>query len=286
MTKKPDLIIGVGDYIGGEDIRRRLAIGEFKKMWTNFNRKILEPFRQIGIVFAPSPGNHDASGYARLQREREQYVKFWNSHRPRLSYVDDTHFPYFYSYVYKGIFFISLDDVTPFHLNQREIQLPWIKRQLQSAEARSAQARIVYGHIPIYPLLDKDRHSRGNRGKYYEVLSNEQLHKTSKGLEAILLENNVNLSIFSHSHVYYAGKVRHKINGQTKEMRILSMPCLGPGARYLAGTNARSKNGFAWIKVDQGEISYEVHSYQDQIFDKNRLPRSINVPNATYLRDN
>lgn len=289
LAKSPDLVIGVGDYVAGEDISRRLPDSAFPRMWESFTEKILSPVLGAGVAFAPSPGNHDASGYSRLQREREAYVRYWGGKKPLLNYVSDRHYPYFYSYTAKSVFFISLDDVTPFTLNQAELQRAWIKEQLNSAEARSAKARIVYGHIPLYSVLDKNKHASGNRGKYYEILSLEQLNKNSDGLEAILIDGNVDLAIFAHSHSFYPGTAVHKKNGKTAKLRILSMPCLGPGARYLHKESNRSPNGYALIEVNlqDGRIAYEIFSHDDEVIPKGSLPEEIPQPDpqVKYLRE-
>lgn len=289
LEKAPDLVIGTGDYVAGEDISHKFPLSRFEAMWATFERDILQKFLTAGVEFAPSPGNHDASGYSVMKRERDLYQDFWNRKTPRVQFVDQRFYPLYYSYVKEDVFFISMDNVTPFRIHHGDTQRDWIRQQLQSPQARQAKARIVYGHIPLYPLLDKDRYSKKGRGKYHEVLNREQWEENPDGLEKLFLDENVNLAIFGHSHAFYPGKVIHRRGGsQDRVLRILSMPCMGSGARYLEGQSDRSKTGFAVVDINgSGNISVQGYLINGDKLDHRTLPERVIVPGQSnrYYRD-
>ena len=286
LARKPDMVIGVGDYVAGEDVANKLPSDHFAKMWQVFASDILKPITEAGAIFFPSPGNHDASGYANMKREREAYAVFWNAHKHSVGYVSAEYYPYFYSFKMRDVFFISLDDVSAFTLTQGDKQKKWLREQLASREATQALARVVYGHVPLYPVLDKARHSQGAKGKFFEVLSQEQLAINQKGLESILLEGKVDLAIFAHSHAYFPGRVQRK---ETRALRILSMPCLGPGNRQIQGVAKQSRRGFVDLQVNAktGEITYEMFDFAGNRIPKSSLPEKIpqSDPLIEYLRD-
>ncbi len=289
LEKKPDLVIGTGDYVAGEDISHKYPLSRLEAMWDSFERNILQRFFTAGVEFAPSPGNHDASGYAVMQRERDLYQSFWNQKAPRVQLIDQRFYPFYYSYVVNNVFFISMDSVTPFRIHHGDLQRDWIRQQLQSPQAQRATARIVYGHVPLYPLLNKGKHSHNGRGKYYEVLNKEQWEENPNGLEKLFLDEGVDLAIFGHSHAFFPGKVIHRREGrQDRVLRILSMPCMGSGARYLSGQTGRSKTGFAVVKVhSNGNIFVQGYLLSGEVLDHRALPERIVVPGQhnRYYRD-
>lgn len=288
VDQNVSLLIGAGDYVAGEDIGHRLPITRFKSMWAYFEEKLLSFFQGHEVLFAPSPGNHDASGYPILSRERKIYLEFWQNNKPNLSFVNDDFYPKFYSFLFKDIFFISLDNVKPFYLNHGDLQRDWVESQLETPQARNAKARIVYGHIPLYPLLDRRKYDRGDgRGKYFEVLSGEQWQRSPNGLERILVQGNVNLAVFAHSHVFYPGRVQRMSKIGHSDLRILSLPCMGSGNRYLSGSPTRSPKGFGLIQVEpNGEIRTTGFHLSGKIISKHKLPREIKLnKNLHYIRD-
>lgn len=279
MLNRPiDLFISTGDMTSGEDYKFSLPESRFPEMWRSFEKQILSPILDKNIPFAPSPGNHDAS----IARERVYYKSFWDSRRPKVQMVSDEMFPFYYSFTFQGVFFIAMDDVLTGKLADRafnnKTQKEWIKEQLNSQLAQSSVARIVYGHVPLYPVLSKSRHASGNSGKYYEILRQEQLGMSSNSLEGIFKDANVSLVVFGHSHAYYPGVVHHDNEALEDALPVLSMPCLGQGNRYLdQRTSTRSDRGFAEIEIDlsNGKIKYDVTTYAGQLVPKSSLPESI-----------
>jgi hypothetical protein len=273
-----DLILGTGDFTSGEDYRHRFSSSRFDKMWKSFEEKILNPILKSGTPFAPTPGNHDAS----IERERGHYKKFWKSRVPKLEMVSTQMFPYYYSFLYKGVFFISLDDVRTGTLRDRSYlgvtQREWIAKQLNSAEAKNSIAQIAFGHVPIYPVLSKSKHAKKGRGKYYEFLSKEQQGKRDQSLEKIFKDGGIDLAIFGHSHAYYPGVIQHQGESIKDSLKVLSMPCLGHGNRYLdQRTRARSARGYGFVKVDltTGNVEFDAYTSKGVLVDKGRLPSKI-----------
>ncbi|MCB0408179.1 MAG: metallophosphoesterase [Bdellovibrionales bacterium] len=288
ILEKPDVVIGVGDYVAGEDVSHKYPLSRFSEMWNAFKVYFLDPILQSQTEFAPSPGNHDASGYPKLQRERDVYVDFWSRNVPRIEFIDSRNYPYYYSFKVDNVFFISMDDVTPFQIHHGDEQRQWIREQLSSSIAQTARARIVYGHIPLYPLLEKSKYASKGRGKYYEVLNREQWEVNPDGLEKIFINQKVSLVVFGHSHAFFPGRVVHDRPDGQYQLKILSMPCLGSGSRYLSGQNARSQTGFALIDIDDdGNIEVNGYNHNGNLVNKSGLPQRIIVPGKynRYYRD-
>jgi hypothetical protein len=61
----PDIVLSTGDLVAGQQ-----AGLDYPAMWTAFHAAVTTPLTQAGLVFAPTPGNHDASGYASFSGER------------------------------------------------------------------------------------------------------------------------------------------------------------------------------------------------------------------------
>lgn len=273
-----DIIIGTGDFTSGEDYKKKFPPSRFREMWKSFDSKILTPIRDAGIPFAPSPGNHDAS----IERERGYYKDFWGSRTLGVTMVSKEAYPFYYSFTYKGVFFISLDNVRTYSLRDRTVngvtQREWVKNQLNSPEARKSVARIAYGHVPLYPVLSKSKHSSNGRGKYYAFLGNEQQGKRSNSLEQIFKDGDLTLAVFGHSHAYYPGVVHHNNEALEDSLNILSMPCMGHGNRYLdQRTRARSGRGYGYVTIDleTGNVNFDAHGSDGKRVDKNTLPERI-----------
>ncbi|PWG74973.1 hypothetical protein DF186_15125, partial [Enterococcus hirae] len=87
-------------------------------------------------------------------------------------------------------------------------------------------------------------------------MNQEHWENNAQGLEKIMLDNNVSLAVFGHSHTFFPGKVIHQRQKSIKSLRMLSMPCMGSGSRYLSGASSRSATGYSMIEIDgAGKIS-------------------------------
>jgi len=275
LATSPDIVVAPGDLVGGEDFSKRLTDTDFRCMWASFDKNVHALIKQKKIPFAPAPGNHDAN--AGLTREVANYKEYFqkSGNKPDLDFVDATYYPYFYAYVHKNVFFVALDATLSGTLKSSQVsadaQKAWLRKQLASPRAVSARARISYAHVPIYSVLDQKRHA----GKFSEVLSSEQVAKGGdKSLEAILVDGDVDLAIFGHSHVFYPGLVRYSNSSST--LHMLFAPRGGPGGRYLPGATTMSPQGFALIRVqDNGQIVYEARDYTGKVMKCSSLPSTI-----------
>jgi acid phosphatase type 7 len=247
VAAKPDLILGVGDYIDGE--KRNLSDSTYHRMWDSFSSRILGPIDESGIPFAATPGNHDAY----YQQERTLYQEQWDGRRPDVDFIDDSNFPFYYSFMKGGVFFISLDDARYSSLRNHDQQLAWVDSQLESAVAQEATATVVYGHIPLYSVVSKRRNSNvayDNGALKYERRS----RKGDDSLEAVLIKHKVDLVIFGHSHAFYSGHYRYS---DGSELKVLSLPCSGGTKRYLLGSDIKTNYGYLEVSIaPSGEISH------------------------------
>lgn len=267
ISTQPKVILGIGDYIDGE--KTSLSDSTYVSMWNSFTKKVLSLIDISRIPFAPTPGNHDAY----YNQEREIYQDYWDVNKPDLQFADDRNYPFYYSFVKEGVFFVSLDDAKYGSLKNRTAQLNWLKEQLSSAQARSAKARVVYGHIPLYSIVS----SSANSSTVYEngVIKGERRVNGSFTLESILLSYNVDLVIFGHSHGFYAG---HYVYPDGKKLMVVSTPCAGGSQRYLIGTSIKTPQGFVEIEIakkDKISLRYLASTGKSQSL--NSLPNSITL---------
>lgn len=62
-------------------------------MWSGFHAAVSDRLAAASIPFAPTPGNHDASGHASFAAERAIFVDEWSARRPAVSFLDDAFAP-------------------------------------------------------------------------------------------------------------------------------------------------------------------------------------------------
>lgn len=221
-TVRPDLVLISGDMVAGQQAGLNYAA-----MWQGFHAAVTTPLTTAGIPVAPSPGNHDASAYAGYQAERDEFSRQWTpSRRPAVQMIDGAQFPFRYSFVFRGVFFISLDATTVAPLSGA--QRTWVSQQLSGASAYPV--RIVYGHVPIHPTTV---------GRETEVLADTAFET--------LLRTHGALFIGGHQHGYFPGAA----NG----VRHVVAPCIGAGPRPLIGTTAPSARGFLVLDVAGGRVT-------------------------------
>ena len=255
--KKLDHIISTGDAVHGECLSYSKSTPYktvVQNMWAEYDKQFFTPALKhapLGLVL--SPGNHDApfiTSNSRTTFKTEDLVfrQFWNDNRTRLGVTAiqipnaSDNYPYYWAYQYDRILFVVLQSTTTSSLSNGANQKKWLQALLTSPVALQARARIVYGHVPPYPVLDPSVGS-----KYDAVLKNEQVGKSTTALMDLLLNNNVDLLMVGHSHAPYPGELTRKSDG--KKMTILSMPC-GHAPRNLYGKSERSNRGFAYVEID------------------------------------
>lgn len=219
----PDIILCGGDMVAGQ--KASLTASRLDSMWLAFDQSVLTPISQLGIPFGFTMGNHDASPSYHLDRAAAS--SFWkvNKHKANLTYVDDTHFPYYFSYIKNNVFFISWDassSVIPAEVKS------WMKEQLATPVANKSRARIVLGHLPLYAIVA----AKNKKG--------EVLNEADETL-AFLKENSVDMYISGHQHAYYPA---------TKEqITLLHAGCLGGGPREILGHTAKASKAYAILEL-------------------------------------
>src|SRR5690606_14096782 len=112
LNLQPELVITAGDLVAGQ--KRGLEHERIWAMWDGFTAAVTSPLSKAGIPFAPVAGNHDASGYPAFAHERAIFQEHWRKkeQRPHLDFIDDEHYPLYYSFRHKNAFFMVLDATT------------------------------------------------------------------------------------------------------------------------------------------------------------------------------
>lgn len=229
---KPDLILCGGDMVAGQ--KRTLTKSRIDSMWMGFDEAVLQPIAAFRIPFGFTMGNHDASSSFLLDRAAS--FEFWtaNKDKTNLTYVDDSHYPYYFSYIKNNVFFVSWDASSA--VIPEEVKV-WMKQQLDLPIAQHARARIVLGHLPLYAIVD----SKNKNG--------EVLQDADETLD-FLQRNKVDMYISGHQHAYYPA---------TKEkVTLLNAGCLGGGPRQIVGDDAKATKAYAILELPKYKGIYEL----------------------------
>ncbi len=255
IARGPDLVLSTGDMVAGQK-----AGLDYKAMWAGFHQAVSDPIDAAGIALAVTPGNHDASGYAGYAEERAVFAAEWLARVPAVQMVDDADYPFRYSFAAGSVFFVSLDATKVGPLDSG--QMSWLDGQLAAGAEHAA--RVVFGHVPLYPTA---------QGKESEVIGDEQL-------EALLVKHQVDVFISGHHHAYFPGK--------RSDLRLLNMACLGAAPRKLIGSSETSARSFAWIELsDDGIDSLEAYAGSDfnQLVERSTLPETVGSGESMMKRD-
>lgn len=259
---KPDIILCGGDMVAGQ--KASLTEERLDEMWQAFNESVLKPIDSLGIPFGFTMGNHDAS--PNFLKDRAAAKQFWDHHLPssNLSFVDKTHYPFYYSYVKNNVFFMSWD------ASAAEIQpevMDWLGEQLKSKVAKKSRLRILLGHLPLYAIV-------ADKNKVGEVNSNADFTLD------FFKKNGVDLYISGHQHAYFPA---HK-NGVT----LFNSGCLGGGPRPLLGHDEPAKKAYAVIEIpvkSPKEFRFTAFSPEaNKPIPLNSLPDSVKGFNGTIKR--
>lgn len=252
---RPDLVISTGDMVAGQR-RPHLTRKQVRAMWSAFHRVVSDRLAAAGIPFAVTPGNHDASAYGGFQHERDIYREQWLPRKPKLDFVDDADYPFFYAFDMGGVRFVSLDATTLGPLSGDQMS------RLEGL-ARGKKALVTYSHLPLWPFA---------RNREREVIGDTRL-------ESIYRKTGVDLHLSGHHHAFYPGEK----NG----ILYVSQACLGGGPRKLIGDARRSHHSFTVVDIDEeGEISLHAlvePDYRSRI-PLSTLPERIVTPMATLRR--
>ena len=259
----PDIILCGGDMVAGQ--KASLSMSEINAMWDGFNSSVLTPINKLDKPFGFTVGNHDAS--PNYHKDRAAASAFWTANKDKvnLTFVDNTHFPYFFSYIKNNVFFISWD--------ASSAQIPdevkeWMKQQLSTEIAHKAKARIVLGHLPLYAIVE----SKNKKG---EVLDN------ADETLVFLKDHQVDMYISGHQHAYFPA-TKQKIT-------LLHSGCLGGGSRQFINDDQPAQKAYAIIEIPKGNgfsktriIGFRAVDHQP--IPLNSLPESIQGFNGVVER--
>ncbi|WP_267384813.1 metallophosphoesterase family protein [Cyanobacterium sp. uoEpiScrs1] len=256
---EPDLVLCGGDMIAGQ--KKSLTKTQIQAMWSAFDINISNPLRHVNIPFGFTIGNHDGSGIVyqgqyTFASERKLASDYWNkqTNNPKLNFIDQVNFPFYYSFIQKNIFYLVLDAST--HIISSK-QLTWIKNSLASDTAQKARLRIVIGHLPLYPIAV----GRNNLGDF---LSNGET------LQLVLENYKVHTYISGHHHAYYPGK--------KGRLELLYSGTLGAGPRKLLNDNISPSKTLTVVDIDlhSQTTAYTTYSMKTmKVIDIKTLPKFI-----------
>lgn len=263
---RPDIVVLPGDLVAGQS--RALPDARFPAMWRAFDRAVAAPLRRAGIPLGVALGNHDASaartasgGYL-FARERRAAAEYWRdpAHRPSLDYHDAAHFPFYYSFLIRGVFVLVVDATS--HVIQ---DAPWVQAALQSKDARAAGMRIVMGHLPLYGISE-------GRSRFGEVVQGGD--EWRRRFEA----GGVDLYVSGHHAAYYPA--------QRGRLRLLHAGGIG-ARRYVGHPEVPSRSTVTLMEIDvrTREIRLEtVDAATGKPISLGQLPRCVNGYNGPVFR--
>lgn len=257
IQRRPDVVISAGDMVAGQ--RHGL---DYRAMWQAFHEAVTLPLKQAGIPLLVTAGNHDGPRAARYAYQREIYLDEWTYHKPKVAFVDDTHYPEFYSVAMGATFIVAIDSSTVGALDAE--QMRWLEKQLRAGQ--EFPVKIVFGHVPLWAV---------SRGREREIIGDD-------ALEALFEKYHVDAFIGGHDHAYYPG-VRGTV-------RYISMPALGTGPRHLlAARQNRSPRGFVEFFTGVNGGIYDLESWKvpdfKEIDRREDLPMKVGSGRAPLVRD-
>ena len=223
---KPDLVVCAGDMVAAQ--MPGLSGQQLDAMWLGFERSVLQRFQAADIPLLPAIGNHDGS--PGFPADRAAVRRFWTPIRSRmgLAFVDASQFPFRYTVLQDGIFWLVWDASSA---RVPEDQLAWAQQQLASPQAQAARARFVVGHLPLAGVgLGKDRPG--------EVL------ERGRALEALMDAAGVQAYISGHHHAWFSSR-----SGQ---LDLIQLGALGSGPRRLLDGGAPAQQTFTLLEIDGG----------------------------------
>lgn len=289
-----DHMISTGDAVHGECTRYSGSTpyaSVVRGMWEEFDKQFFRRGLDAkGVAPILAPGNHDAPFISSTSREtfkaeNAEFVRHWQALKPSLNVEmvqvpqASDNYPYYWAYTRENVLYIVLQSTSTNSLSNGKAQKEWLRAVLESPAALNARARIAYGHVPPYPVLDP---SVG--GKYKEILDREQVGKPNSLMD-LLLDKGVDLLVVGHSHAAYPAELTRL--SDNKKMKILSMPC-AHAPRKLYSKKEASARGYAVIGLDDNNgISLSVHNWSDgKEIPSSYFPASIPMKDGkvTYRR--
>lgn len=267
---QPDMVVCSGDMVAGQN--PTLSDDQIKAMWAAFDDHIAAPLRQANLPYGFTVGNHDASsaksvsGGFLFERERTIAADYWvdPAHDPGIEFVDRNEFPFYYTFKFNDIFFLTWDGSS--HLIPQD-KLDWVEQALESPEAKSAKLKILLGHLPLY-AVSVGRNEPG------EVMAN------ADQLQAMLERHQVHTYISGHHHAYYPA---HKGN-----LQLLHTGILGSGPRPYVDSQLPPRKTLTVMDVNFAAPDLTTYTTYDmqtlQLIEFEELPRLIAGHNGVVLR--
>lgn len=266
---QPDLVLGGGDAIAGQ--KATLTKPEIEAMWAAFDLHVAAPLMKEKIPFGFTIGNHDGSGAVKngtlvFPQERELARTYWQQRQDRLglNFIARANFPFYYSFQQGELFFLVWDAST--HIISPQ-QLAWVKQALNSPAAREATAKIVIGHLPLYPVAE----AKNKPGEYLADGSQ---------LRSLLAKEQVLMYVSGHHHVYYPGKIEN--------LKLFHAGALGQGARQLINSNAPPRQTVSIIDFELAPLQVAYTTYDAATWNtiaSEQLPAAIPSADGDILRD-
>lgn len=259
---KPDMVLCGGDMVAGQ--KRDLTETQLGDMWNAFNNEVFSKIKAHKLPFGFTLGNHDASPSFTLDR---QYAEaFWQQHKAEtnLKFVEDSHYPYYYSFEKNGVFFISWD-ASAAHI--KEEVYTWMEAQLKTRKAQQAKLRILLGHLPLYAIVEA-------KNKKGEV--NDDPEKAFNFFK----QHHIDLYISGHQHAYYPA--------EKSGLKFLNLGCIGNGPRSLLGDTAAARKTYTVLDIPKGRSAdFKMHTYDaltQELVHTESLPISIQGFNGVSTR--
>lgn len=253
LQLRPGLVISTGDMVAGQK-QPRLDQEWLDSMWQAFNITVADPLADAGIPFVVTPGNHDGSGLAGFQLERERFEAQWRQRNPGLEILPGSEWPRRYAARLGDVLLLSFDGTRPGRLPAEE--RAFVKRMLQE-HSQTAAVTVAYSHLPMWPLA---------RGREREILDDA-------ALLTLMHRYGVDVYASGHHHVHFAGI-------DEAGMVHLGVGALGGNARAFSGEDQRQPHSFALIEWADGVLevqSRRAPDFRDEVFTE-RMPQTINGP--------
>ena len=254
IALQPDLVVCAGDMVAGQ--MRGLTGLQLDAMWRGFETSVLQLLQTAGIPLLPAIGNHDGS--PDFPADRAAVSRFWTPIRSRLglAFVDASQFPFRYTVLQDGIFWLVWDASSA---RVPEDQLVWAQHQLASTKAQTARARFVVGHLPLVGVgQGKDRPG--------EVLDR------GSALQALMENAGVQGYISGHHHAWFSGR-----RGQ---LDLIQLGALGSGPRRLLDGGTSAQQTFTLLEMDglRGDIKETTYAVSTgQPLSWSTLPPRLNT---------
>ncbi len=256
VALSPDVVLSTGDMVAGQR-RPALSEAEVRAMWRGFHAAVTEPLARAGIPLAATPGNHDGSAYSGFEAERRIYEDEWKARQPRLQFVEDATYPFFYAFDIGSARIVSIDATRVGPIDAYQML------SLETVFDSAGPARIVFSHMPLWPFtLERENEIIGD-----------------PALERLLDSSEVDLYLSGHHHAYYPGQI--------EVFSVISQAELGGGPKRLIGTEQTGPKSITLLDIAQ-DGTIRVSTLKGPNFqipvDVRTLPERLNTPERVIRR--